>query len=217
MTPAEIITAVRELCHDTDTDTALQRFEDDALLGFVNQTLKRMALMRPDIFAYVGAIPCTDGEVVHTAPADSIRIMEIFRIQGGNAVRETNREVLDQSVPSWPTATAAAAVNWMRHPRNNNRFFTYPPAVASQVLIGEYSRSPGAYAVGDTINDLPDAYFTAVVDGTMFLAQSVDDEHVLAQRAAMFQESFMNSLQANMESRVVTDLEQGGHDKKELP
>jgi hypothetical protein len=104
----------------------------------------------------------------------------------------------------------------MRHPRNPNKFFTYPAAPASQVLVGEYAAAPPTYDGTTPVALLSDAYFTTVVDGVMFLSQSVDDEHVLSQRAALFQQTFLQGLQNNLESRVITDLEQGGIEKEEL-
>lgn len=212
---ADVITEVRRLSQDTDTSVSLQRFTDAELLGFANQTLKRMSLVRPDLFAYVTTMTCVSGEVMQDAPSESIRIMEVLRVSGGNAIRETNREILDQSYPSWADDAAGPAVNWMRHPRHPNKFFIYPKAPASQDLVVEYAQVPQTYAADDTVLRLSDAYLTAVIDGTMWLAQSVDDEHVLSQRASMFQQSFIQQLQANLESRVVTDLERGGHEKKD--
>ena len=58
----DVITEVRRLSQDTSTDTALQRFSDAELLAFANNTLSRMAVLRPDLFSYIGEIPCADGE-----------------------------------------------------------------------------------------------------------------------------------------------------------
>jgi hypothetical protein len=217
MTPADVIVEVRKLLQDTNVDVSLQRFSDTALLGFVNQTLKRISLVRPDLFSYVGTISCVTGEVLQSAPSDSIRLMEVFRVQGGAAVRETNRQTIDQTYPGWVDATAGPTVNWMRHPRNPNKFFIYPKAPAAQVLVGEYAKAPPDYAVGDTVALLPDAYFTTVVDGTVFLAESIDNEHITSGRAKMFFDSFSASLEANYKTRLFTDLDSGGMDKRELP
>ena len=214
---ADVLVEVRKLLQDTSTDTALQRYSDATLLGFANQILKRISLVRPDLFSYIGTFTCTAGEVLQSAPSDSIRLMEIFRVQGGNAVRETSRDSIDQTYPGWVDETAGACVNWMRHPRNPNKFFVYPAAPSGQVLIGEYAKAPPVYTADQTIELLPDAYFTAVIDGTVFLAESIDNEHVTSGRAEMFFKSFSNSLDANYQSRVVTDIESAGLDKRELP
>jgi len=212
----DVIAEVRRLLQDTNTNADLQRYSDAFLLGLGNQTLKRIALLRPDLFAYIGAITCTAGSVLQSAPADSIRIMEIFQVQGGSGVRETNREILDQTYPAWVSETAGPCVSWMRHPRNANRFFIYPKAPVGQVLIGEYSQTPAEYAAVDTIALLSDAYFPVVVDGIIFLAESVDNEHVSSGRAQIFQQSFVQMLSSSLASRIATDTESAGLDKKEL-
>jgi hypothetical protein len=214
---SDVITEARKLLQDTNVDASLQRYSDTTLLGFANQTLKRIALVRPDLFSYVGNITCTAGEVLQAAPTDSIRLMEVFRVSGGSAIRETNRNTIDQTYPGWVDATAASCVNWMRHPRNPNKFFIYPKAPAGQVLIGEYAKAPSSYTSSQTVELLPDAYFTTVIDGTVFLAESIDNEHVTNGRAKMFYDSFSSSLESNYKTRLFTDLDSGGLDKRDLP
>ena len=211
MTLQEAVDEARKLLQDTNSSTDLQRFSDADLVGYGNQILKRMALMRPDLFAYVGDIICTADEVLQPAPSDSIRLFEVFRVKAGNFLREVNRETTDQTYPAWPSDTAGAATTWMRHPRNRNKFFIYPACpTAGQTLVGEYAQSPSTYLIGDTITLLPDAYLPALIDGIVWLCESIDNEHVTSQRAQMFQQSFVQQLQANMESRQLTDSESGG-------
>jgi len=213
----DVIAEVRRLLQDTNTNADLQRYSDAFLLGLANQTLKRMALLRPDLFAYIGPITCTANTVLQSAPSDSIRIMEIFQVQGGGGIRETNREILDQNYPAWVSEAAGPCVSWMRHPRNANRFFIYPKAPAGQVLVGEYSQTPPDYTASQDVALLPDAYFPVVVDGVIFLAESVDNEPVSSGRAQMFQQSFVQMLSSALASRVATDTESAGLDKKDLP
>jgi hypothetical protein len=208
MTLGEIIAEARILLQDTRS--SLYRYSDADLLKFGNQTLKRMAVLRPDLFAIVGEITCTAGEVLQSAPADSLRIMEIFSVKDGSAIRETNRETFDQSYPNWMNVTASACVNWMRHPRNNNKFFIYPKAPVGQILIGEYAQTPPTYTANDTILLLSDAYYTVILDGLVYVAESIDNEHVSSGRAALFQKAFADSLAVNMEQRKVTDNEAAG-------
>lgn len=210
----DVLVSVRQLLQDSNSNPALQRYSDDLLTGFANQTLKRIALLRPDLFSYIGDITCVAGEVLQSAPTDSIRLMEILRVKGGGAIRETNRETMDQTYPAWASDTAAPCVNWMRHPRNPNRFFIYPKSPVSQILTGEYAQTPPNYAVSDDILLLPDAFFPAVVDGTVYMAEAVDSEAVSSSRAEMFQKSLTGMLSASLESRNVTDKESAGIDVK---
>jgi hypothetical protein len=190
-----VITEVRRVLQD---NTAPYRYSDTYLLGFANQALKRMAVLRPDLFAYIGVIPCTAGVAIQSAPADSIRIMEIFQVEGGSGVTEVSRDSLDETYPGWMNDPAGPCVNWMRHVRNPNRFFIYPKAPVGQTLLAEYSQTPPDYAADADVALLPDAYFPVVVDGTIFLAESVDNEHV------------------NAQSRTLTDTEEAGLDPKQV-
>jgi hypothetical protein len=205
-----VIAEVRKMLQDTNSNTALQRYTDAELLGFANQALKRIAVLRPDLFAKVAEFATVAGEVLQTAPSDSIRIMEVFRVKDGSAIRETNRQTLDQTYPDWANDDPGACVNWMRHPRNANRFFIYPKAPATQTLVIEYSQTPKSYTLGETVELLPDAYFPVMVDGTLFLAESIDNEHVNSNRAQLFQQSFMQALSTNFQARPVTDTEEAG-------
>ena len=203
----DVITDVRRIIQDT---TTTYRYSDTVLLAFANQALKRIAVLRPDLFANVSTITCTQNAVIQSAPADSIRIMEVFSVQNGNGIIETSREALDQAYPSWMNDAAASCVNWMRHIRNPNKFFIYPKAPAAQVLDIEYAQTPPNYTGDATVALLPDAYFPVVVDATVFLAESVDAEHVTSQRAQLFQTSFTQALGTSANARSITDPEAGG-------
>jgi hypothetical protein len=82
-------------------------------------------------------------------------------------------------------------------------------------LVGEYVIAPDDYALTDEI-DLPDAYLPALVDGTVFLAESVDNEHVNSGRAKLYQDSFTQLLAVGLQSRTMTDTEEGGLDPRQV-
>ena len=213
MTPSEVIAEARRIIQDTLAPT---RYSDTVMLGFVNQILKRTAMLRPDLFSAIADIPTSPNVVAQSCPADSIRLVEIFQVKNGGAVVEANRRTLDQTSPTWVSATPGAPVNYMRHVRNPNRYFLYPPPTAGVVLVGEYVRSPPDYVIDQEITYPSDAYFPAVVDGVVFLAESTDDEHVNAGRAKMFQDSFTQLLGVGLQARSVTDFEDGGQDPKKV-
>ena len=209
----DVVTEVRRILQDTNSPL---RYSDDVLLGFANQALKRIAVLRPDLFAYIGEITCTADSVVQSAPSGSIRLIEIYSVKSGNGVIETNREALDQAYPTWMNDPAGPTVNWMRHVRNGNKFFVYPKAPAGQILIGEYAQTPPDYDGVTPVELLPDAYEPVVIDATVFLAESVDNEHVTSQRAQMFQQSFTQALGVAAQSRAITDPERGGLDQEDV-
>jgi len=200
----DVVTEVRRLISDTRTP---YRYSDAELVGYVNQTLKRMAIMRPDLFSYIGEMLCDTGTTLQSIPEDGIRVVEVFNVVGGKSLVEVDRESLDQMYPQWANDAAKPAQNWMRHPRNPTKFFIYPKAPANQYLTIEYAKTPATYGLGDTVLLLSDSYFPTVVDGTVFLAESIDDEHVTSGRAKMFQDSFLQGLSASAAAREATDSE----------
>ncbi len=213
MTPQDVITEVRRLIQD---ESAPLRYSDAVLLGYVNQTLKRMAILRPDLFSFITNISTTANTVLQSCPSDSVRLVEIFRVVNGNAITEVSRDTLDQSAPGWVAEAAGTPVNYVRHVRNPNRFFLYPAPTTGTQLVAEYVQSPPAYTLGQTIGLLPDSYLSTVVDGTVYLAESVDNEHVNSGRAKLFFDSFTQSLGVGLQSRAITDTEEGGLDPRQV-
>lgn len=213
MTPNEIITEVRRLIQDTKVT---YRYSDAIMLGWVNQTLKRTAVLRPDLFGVIGDIVTTPNVVLQSTPSDSLRLIQIFQVKNGDAVTEVDRETFDQTYPGWVNEAAGTPVNFMRHVRNPNKFFVYPRPTAGVILVGEYAQVPPNYDLNDTIALIPDAFFPVLIDGVVFLAESVDDEHVNSQRAALFQKNYVDSLDVSARSRVVTDTKPAGMDRKQV-
>lgn len=207
MTPANVITEVRSIIQDTRSP---YRYSDTVLLGFVNQTLKRMALLRPDLFSLITDIVLKPNSVVQSTPDDSVRLVEIFQVKDGNAVTEVSRDMFDQSYPGWVNETAGTPVNFMRHVRNPNKFFVYPRPTTCVTVVGEYIQSPPYYNLEEEIQILPDSYLPVLVDGTVYLAESIDNEHVNTGRAKLYQDMFVNALGVGLQARVATDTEEAG-------
>lgn len=213
MTPSDIIAETRRVINDS---RAPQRFTDSELLGFVNQTLKRMAMYRPDLFLQIGDVSTTANTTVQTMPADSIRLVEIFGIKDGDTITEVDRDTFDQTYPGWRSEAAGTPVNFMRHVRNPNVYFLYPRPTSGIILLAEYAKVPSDYTAGETITAPIDAYLPVLVDGTVFLAESVDDEHVNSGRAKLFLDSFTQALGVSLQSRELTDSDDAGLDPRRV-
>lgn len=207
MTPAEVIAEVRNILQDVDTP---YRYSDADLLGYVNQTIKRMVVIRPDLFGEIGDIPTTAGTAVQSLPADALRLIDIFQVKGGNAITEVDRETMARYAPDWMNATSGSPVNFMRHVKNSERFFLYPPPVSGTVLVGEYAKVPADYALTDSITRPSEAFFPTIVDGVVWLAESVDDESINSKRAEFFLQLFTSQLSSSLQSRTLTDTKPAG-------
>lgn len=185
------------------------RFSDAQILTLANQTLKRMAVVRPDLFALITTMTTVAG-ATQTAPVDSMRFMEALAVVGVNNLNEINREALDLMSSNWQYGTQASPTNWMRHPRNANVFFLYPPATAGVTLQIEYVQSPPVYALGQSPAILPDGYYPVLIDGTVALLEMTDNEAVNSNRAKLCYDNFTNQLQSSLQARTTLDNEGAG-------
>lgn len=206
MTPSEIIAECRRLLNDT---VEPYRYSTTMLLGYVNQALKRTAVLRPDLFGTLGEITTTANTPIQSLPVDAHRLIDLFQVKGGDALTEIDRETLSRHVPAWMTETGTP-VNYIRHPRNPTKFFLYPAPTAGIVLIGEYATAPDDVAIDDEIVQPAASFFGALVDCVMFLASSVDDEHVNSGRTKVFLDSFTQQLGVSLENRPLNDTKQAG-------
>lgn len=207
MTPATVIAEVRRLIQDEGTP---YRYSDAMLLGFVNQTLKRMALVRPNLFINSGDIPTTAESAYQTLPSDGAVLIEIFGVTGGGSIEEVDRDLLDRTDPNWIKATPGVPKKYVRNARNPRSFFLYPRPSFGIQLVAEYTAVPPNYTLEQTITRPTQDYFPAIVDGTVFLAEAIDNEHIDSGRAKLFLDSFTSALGVSGQARVLTDREDGG-------
>lgn len=213
MTPAEVIAEVRTLVQD---ERVPYRYSDTVLLRFLNQTVRRMAVLRPDLFTVVSDFTTTAGNAVQTLPSNAIRLVELYNVVGGDVLTEVNKDTLDQSYPGWRSAPAGQPVNYIRHVRNPTMFFLYPPPAAGVSIVAEYAAVPPAYALGDTITSPSDGYTPMLVDGIVSLSQSIDDEHVSSGRAKLFGDSFAQGMEVSMRMQQLSDTDSGSLDPRQV-
>ena len=215
MKPSDIIAKVRPLIQDT---RAPYRYSDEVLLQFVNQSLKRMAVIRPDLFATFETISTQPDTVIQQIPSDGLRLVEVYNVAGpgGTVITEVSNNALDQNYPGWRTAPSGTPVNFIRHVRNPSVFFLYPAPSSGVEIVVEYVKSPQDYALDADIIGLSDAYLPILVDGTVFLAESVDNEHINSNRAKLFQDAFNQALAVGLQTRVLSDTDEGGLNPKQV-
>lgn len=177
-----------------------------------------MSVLRPDLFAAFATIELEVETSIQKLPADGLRLIEVYNIDGvgGGVLTEVNRAALDQNHPTWRTSTPGTPVNYMRHVRNPAVFFVYPRPATALGLVVEYARSPKSYGLTETIEDLADTYLPVAVDGTVFMAESVDNEHVSTQRAQLFESRFNQALSAGLQTRAVSDTDSSGQDPRQV-
>jgi hypothetical protein len=201
-TVAEVLQDARELVQDTSSP---YRYDDAFMARKFNQVIRKAVVIRPDLFTEIVSIACNAG-AMQTCPADSVRIMDVLTSSIGEAVKEVNQEVLDMMAPGWELTSPGPAKNWMRYPRDPNRFYVYPAATAALALEILYSKCPAMLTTTDIV-PIQDAYYPFMVDGLCAIIESIDAEHVESGRAKMFQDSFMSGLTGGLQARRIADTD----------
>lgn len=196
----DVLLEVRDMVQDTLPE---YRYSDSFLLRKLDLIMRSTVVLRPDLFTHVAPITCVAG-AMQSAPADSVRLMDVLRNQDDYALKEVNQEALDLLQPGWPGVSNGAAKDWMRYPRDPNRFFVSPPAQAGDTLTIVYARSTPVTSLGQTIN-LQDSYLAALAYGVVWLIESVDAEHVESGRAKLYKDAYDSILAAGLTTRQITD------------
>lgn len=155
------------------------RYSDADLLEYGNGALRMLPEIKPDWFVGTVTHNCAAGSRQTLDPDVSHRLIRVL------GIHSVDRSALDAFSPSWRTATAAAAQNWMSIPGSALAFEVYPPSADAQVLTVEHVAVPGPFAANDDTG-VPDTLREAVADYIVGIAEGRDDEHVLAQRGAQF-------------------------------
>ena len=201
-TVSDVLADVRDLIQDNSTP---YRYDDVDLVRKFNQVIRRAVILRPDLFTQVATISCVAGSL-QQCPTDSERLMDVLANSAGSAVKQVNQEVIDLMIPDWETLTPGPTANWMRYPRDPNRFYVYPAATDALPLQIIYSKCPVMLATSDVV-PIQDVYMPVLVDGVCWVAEAVDAEHVESGRAKMFKDSFTESLTVGLQTRRITDTD----------
>jgi hypothetical protein len=204
-TVADLVTEARELLLD---ELIPFRYSDDYIVRKVNQILKRMLVVRPDVFIKVTTLVTVPG-ALQSAPTESMRLMDVLTNSLGQVPKEIDQQAIDVMFPKWRAGAAGPATNWMRAAKDPNRFFVYPASAGGEHLTVAYAQTLPKYAKADVVA-LSDAYFPVILDGVCWLMESLDAEHVESGRARMFQESYTTALASGLLSRKIADAPDGG-------
>ena len=191
MTPTDVIDQIRVLVNDARTP---YRNSDTILLKYVNSTLKRISLLRPELFSVIAEITPTPNTCLQTLPSNAIRLVSVLGVKDGASIREIDKRVIDASYPGWMSESAGVPTSFMRDRGSINSYFLYPKPITGTVLNVQYTKVPDDYDLTDEITDLTASFLPVIVDGVVYLVESADDEHVQSGRAKMFLDSFLTSL-----------------------
>lgn len=171
-----------------DADATAYRTSNDRLVEIGNGALRSLASIRPEWFHDNFEFTCAAGALQALTDAYQA-LVDVRRVKGGDAVLPCDQRILDAFMPSWMSASAGAAKNWMPHLNDPRRFMVCPPAPENQVLEVTAVKVPGPYTI-EQDTTLPNSITDAVAEYIVGIVEAGDDENVLAQRSAQFMTQF---------------------------
>lgn len=109
-------------------DSAKATWSDAELLGYLNEAIRSVCLLKPDAYTRREYIAMTSGSK-QTLPDGGIAIFDLYENEAsGRAVTLADRGLIDHQNRFWPAATYEIDVqNWAADPRDPRRFDVTPP------------------------------------------------------------------------------------------
>ncbi len=190
-TPREVISTARYIITDNDPDGVFRQ-ENDELVGYVNDGLREISIILPQLFLATTDLPCVPGKVEQAISfADAQVLIDVIRVKGGRFLLPADMAAMSAFNPNWAEADAGEPGNWFRHANDPLRFYLSRKAPADQVLEVKYVRSPVVVTIDDEITDVSSSFMPALANYVIYRAESKDDEHVNSGRAAAHYQAFV--------------------------
>lgn len=219
MTPNDVIVTAKKSLQDSLFLRAPDKYVADTLLNYVNMAVRKMVMMRPDLFtklenSYNAVAGLRVDRVLQTCPTDSYRLVEIFTATNGNAINvleEVDYAHFVRADRSWSTHPAGVPTKYMRHPRNPNKFFLYPRPSTGTTLQMEYIQVQPTYTLNQTIEGINDNYFPALVDAVVYYVLTIENAEsssgIGVGRANMYRNTFYSAIDTSADARLLTDVD----------
>lgn len=182
------------------------RWTQDELLGWLNDAQSEIVLYKPNACVKNVDMTLVAG-TKQTIPADGVGFIDVPRNTGGDAVRATNRQILDAQIPNWHASSRANSkvVHYCYSPYNPRTFYVFPPSPGGNSVEIIYTASPTAATLGGVIS-IDDIYSTAIINFILYRAYTKDAEYAENFAAAQaYYQAFTTQITGKNNSEVVTD------------
>lgn len=205
ITTASIIAKAGKLLQDT---TGV-RWDSTELLGWLNSGQREMLIYKPNANVKTQSVKLAAG-TRQSLPADAVQLIDVPRNMGtdgttpGRAIRQTQRETLDATLPTWHSATASAVVkHFIFNPLDPKNFYVYPPQPASgQGSVEEVFGAVPPDATSNGAISVDDIYETILLDYMLYRAFSKDSEYADPPKADKHFNVFVTALTGKSRTEV---------------
>ena len=211
LVPSDIVADAAKVLNDLGYD----RWSQADLVGYLNNGLLQIALVRPDAFSKTESVLLAEG-TRQTIPTTGLRLLDVVRNMGANGstpgypITKTDRDSLDLFNRLWHKQTGKAAVkNYFHDERTPKDFYVAPPvqAAAEGAVYAEiiYAKIPTPVDPADLITPIAvdDVYRGPLKDWILRDAFAVEIASQASQTlSARYEQSFYNGLGIKTKSDI---------------
>ncbi len=204
-------------------DITMVAWTRSSLIGFLNQAVQQVVLVRPDSNSSTENFPLVAG-TKQDLPVGGLRLLDVVRNMGaagatpGKIVKFVSSNILDAFEADWHSSTPkAVTLSYDYDESVPDVFYNYPPAIAGNQLEIKVVRLPTALdtAMGDatfidplTVTGLKDIYSNSVMEWMFYKAYSTENSSQSSIASAnTHMQSFYNGLGVKFKSDVLNSPE----------
>ncbi len=160
LTAQEILDAVARELNDSRANPIAERtWKDDELLTFLNNGIRQIAVVRPDLAAKISTVQLVPG-ALQKLPDDGMRLLTVTRNRGssgtsdGKAISLAERQSLDSSAPYWTASRSMVVSNYVYDLRFGSMYYVYPGASDTTPVWIEiiYAAAPRLALMSDVVS-----------------------------------------------------------------
>lgn len=149
MQALELVRKVARDLNDYEEGHEHARWKADALLGYLDDAMRAVVLLRPDAYSVTVPVLLATGSTKQSIPADGVRFLSIVRNMGsdgqtpGLPVTPVAREDLDAANQDWHDEGFSTVVDHFIYDDTvPTVFFVSPPPAAGVYVDVSYARIP---------------------------------------------------------------------------
>lgn len=183
----------------------------DVYLNAVNESLKTIAMLRPDSTAKTIEFTLIAGKYTQFIPADGARLLYVTRnIATGKPIRLLKREALNELGSLWAPQAVTEIDHYIYDLENPTSFGIFPVPDSALKIELVYSVIPSDIGLSD-IAIVPDQYISPVIEYCLYRLYEMETELRNRQKAASHLAACYNVLGIKLqnEMRLKTIQEEG--------
>jgi hypothetical protein len=209
----DILSRTDDLLNDEDR----VRWPVEERIRWMNDALGAILVRKPGALGKREVVALVAG-TYQTIPESGSILLDVVRNIAANGttpgypIRRTDRQLLDDTDPTWHTGTQKAKVlHYTFDDRVPKVFYVYPPALVGTKVEMLYAALPDAVDDAADYMDIGPEYTEAVVNYVCYRANSKDSEFSQGAIAAAYYQAFEASLGMKSQADTAASPNQPGN------